>query len=211
VKIVKRQMYWTDNDTWAWPEGDSQLLAVFDQVNDIDRIVKHVRKFDLCIQAGGAAGIWARRFGQLFGTVITFEPNPLCYECLMINAPSGSVLKCNAALAAASGFCEMAIPEGHANNLGAWYTVNGRGSIPTVALDSLSLGCCDLIQLDIEGGELAALTGAFRTIEKFSPVIVLEQKALPHLPVPDAGPYLKRAHNYRLAERIGNDDVFVPC
>ena len=48
------------------------------------------------------------------------------------------------------------------------------GTIPVIAIDTLNLRSCDLIQLDIEGGEYNALLGAVETIKEFKPVICLE-------------------------------------
>ena len=43
-----------------------------------------------------------------------------------------------------------------------------------LSIDQLGLNNCDLIHLDIEGGEYDALMGAEQTIKRFSPLICLE-------------------------------------
>jgi hypothetical protein len=56
-----------------------------------------------------------------------------------------------------------------------------------------------LIWLDIEGAEADAIKGALATIEKFSPIIVLEEKGLgPKADLP----------GYSSVMRIGNDTVY---
>ena len=52
--------------------------------------------------------------------------------------------------------------------------VAGDGYLPLIAIDSLNLPGCDLLQLDVEGFELKALKGAINTITKYKPVICVE-------------------------------------
>ena len=48
------------------------------------------------------------------------------------------------------------------------------GHIPIMTIDELNLPRCDLIQLDIEGGEPNAIRGAEQTIAKWKPVVITE-------------------------------------
>lgn len=213
MKLVMRALPWTSKIEWAWPDGDTQLLAVFDEVADVETILAHVERhshFRFCVQAGGAAGVWPKRFAMVFDHVMTFEPNPLCFECLIKNAPESNVYHYPFALGSHDDVCEMAIPPKHDNNVGAWYARVGVGAIPVRHLDAFALVDVGLIQLDVEGGELAALIGAQETIARCRPVIVLEEKPLPHLPVPTARRYLEAEFGYTLAEKIHNDVIMVP-
>jgi hypothetical protein len=36
-----------------------------------------------CIQAGGCFGVWPVYFSSMFESVITFEPEPVNYKCLV--------------------------------------------------------------------------------------------------------------------------------
>ena len=63
------------------------------------------------------------------------------------------------------------------SNIGAHYIVDGE-EFTVMRIDDLRLPSCDLICLDIEGYELNALKGGVKTIEKFKPTIVCEDKGL---------------------------------
>ena len=54
------------------------------------------------------------------------------------------------------------------------YYADGEGSIKQYRIDDLELGCLDYLQLDVEGYELKALKGGRFTIDRYSPVIMLE-------------------------------------
>ena len=56
-------------------------------------------------------------------------------------------------------------------NSGMFEKHDGTGAIPVLSIDQLGLNNCDLIHLDIEGGEYDALMGAEHTIKRFGPLI----------------------------------------
>jgi hypothetical protein len=72
---------------WLWPAYDTELIKVFDQVDDIDKILEYCPNRRVAIQAGGACGVWPWRLAQEFETVITFEPDWVNFQCLSVNAP----------------------------------------------------------------------------------------------------------------------------
>lgn len=72
-----------------------------------------------------------------------------------------------------------------------------------------------MIQLDIEGAERDALMSGVETIERCRPVIVLEQKPLPHLKkfgqkAGDAQRWLIENCGYQAAEYIHRDVILTP-
>jgi hypothetical protein len=98
-------------------------------------------------------------------------------------------------------------------NCGALY-MKGAGNIPTLMIDQLELQTVDLIMLDIEGGELAALRGARHTIFTSQPVVVFEDKGLGQKFYGEdrhgADEYMCRFHRYKVAARGKIDTVMVP-
>jgi FkbM family methyltransferase len=182
MKNIKRSLPWTTKVDWAWPDEDEKFVQVFGHVADIDYIMQFVDSTDVCVQAGGACGVWPMRFSMFFGLVFTFEPMPENYECLKRNIKGYiNIMEHNFALSDRFKKGSMKFDRTEHNNYGAVYFDEGEGSVESMPLDALCLDACDLIQLDIEGHELEALKGSIHTITKFKPTIVLEEKPLPQL------------------------------
>lgn len=160
---------------WLWPASDSGLWEGpkndWEQYKSI--ILSRVQKFDVVVQAGGGCGMYPLLLSNIFKAVYTFEPHPISFHCLVNNCAKGNIVKFNAALGDShimvanslkfsSNFGENTVGE-----------VNTNGT-PQLMIDDLELYNCDFIQLDLEGYEIHALTGATQTIAKFRPVISVE-------------------------------------
>lgn len=177
---------------WKWPAYDDQLIKVFDQVDDIDVILSHVPadRRGISIQAGGACGVWPDRLAREFEKVYTFEPDHRNFYCLLANIDSEAfsrVVAHRAALSDIACWAQVDWDKSELTNCGAGFINRSMqeidGGCVTVMIDSLCLDRCDLVQLDVEGHEWEALLGGLETIEKFKPVVVIEEKDLPHRPM----------------------------
>ena len=166
------------------------------------------------IQAGGNVGLYALWFAHYFQKVVTFEPDPANWACLVRNIEGldgfARIDARHAAIGDAEGQC--AVIEVEAGNCGA-HRVNAteKGAIRMLTIDSLNLNACDGIFLDIEGYELQALRGAIKTIEQFSPVIALEMKRLADVygySDQDTHDFLT-GMGYDQASSCGNDRLYV--
>lgn len=139
-------------------------------------ILNHVKERNICIQAGGNVGHYTSVYGEVFETVYTFEPNFQNFYCLVKNLEQENIIKIQGCLGDKTDLVSVSLPkqrnETHPN-IGT-FCVNGQGNIPVFTIDSFNLPTCNLIHLDIEGYELFALKGAFNTIKKFKPIVVLE-------------------------------------
>jgi FkbM family methyltransferase len=153
----------------------------------------------------------------VFGTVYSFEPDPLNFVALTVNtADLPNVFRYQAALGIERGALR-GLKNGDRKfpaNCGAWY-VEGEGSIPTLAIDDLGLAACDMILLDVEGGEYSALRSAHETIARCKPVVMIEDKGLGETFYSErpgaAVTLLIKEHGYRIAAHYKNDKVLVPA
>lgn len=191
-----------------WPSLDIECrFYTMEWIDSIDKILAHVPKGGTAIQAGGNVGIWAKGFAKHFDEVHAFEPDPMNYACLTLNVTEGNVILWSCGL---SDKEENVSLQRKPNNCGAHY-VSGEGDLKLITIDSMNLPECSLIQLDVEGYELKALKGAEQTINKFKPVVVIEQNGLsekhgikPH----EAADWLI-SKGYEPIETIRRDTMFV--
>ena len=157
----------------AWDFKIGRYLR--ESLSQADLAISHCQRRDVVVQAGGNCGLWAKHLSGLFGAVYTFEPDPANFFALAFNTYGlSNVIRLQAALGDRHACVDM---NRSVKNCGAYY-VEGGGLLPVLRIDDLGLPACDLIYLDVEGSELAALRGAVDTIEQFSPVIAFEDKGL---------------------------------
>jgi FkbM family methyltransferase len=180
-KTEHGKLPWHDRQEWLFPKSDSRLYKSFTHgPNDVDDAILQIEamcaKRRTCIQAGGALGIWPIRLSQFFDSVITLEPHPINYECLLHNTQDIETIEAiHAALGREPGQVNMCLDEHEKGNSGAYYVTPGD-EIEQITIDGLDCANVDLIYLDIEGAETDALLGANKTIAKYRPVIGLEDK-----------------------------------
>lgn len=168
-------------DGWTVPDTDTKVSRWVKTVpGDVAAAMKimepHLSGHRTCIQAGGHIGSWPLLLALHFDKVLTVEPDPVNYECLLTNTVKApNVTAFHAALGCDDGFVGLDRDDGESGNCGAYY-VTDSGDIPNKRIDSLALNDVDLIYLDIEGSEYNALIGAYETIIRCHPVIGLEEK-----------------------------------
>lgn len=187
--------------------------AVQGEVWKIERIVQAMPadRRRTVVQAGGHVGIFAQHLAHAFDRVLTFEPDPTNYKCLVRNVTMENVTAHQAAIGSKPGF--IALTERDANNAGSiGVDPDGKPTAMVWTVDSLQPKNVDLIYLDIEGMEGPALWGAKETVRRDRPLIVCENKGLDA--VSGAGGQLDEfllAHGYRKVARYMRDDVFAPA
>lgn len=157
------------------------------------------------VQAGGNLGLWPRRMAEVFAHVVTFEPDALSRACLSRNVPA-NVSVVGAALGDRTGRCAI-----EHRGIGS-HRVRVGDEVPMVTIDGFEWTDVDLLQLDIEGYEWHALTGATETIRRCQPLIQLELRNHTALygQSDDAVRALLGSFGYReVSQQQGSDVVFA--
>jgi FkbM family methyltransferase len=182
---------------------------------NLDRVIALTPGRAVAVQAGGNNGLYPKRLSEYFAVVYTFEPAADCFAAMQVNAPEANIYRFQAALG-----CERQLVglsrvrrDGKTNNHEGITHVAGTGPVPTLQVDDLGLSVCDLLQLDLEGWELYALTGAAGTLARCRPVVCVEiNKSCGYVGIAkdDVRAYL-RGHDYRFVERLSSDEVFLPA
>jgi FkbM family methyltransferase len=135
------------------------------------------------IDGGANTGIFTCAFASLGATVMAAEPLPGPRETLERNLAANRLAhRCHvvpAALSDAAGEAEMDLGKGAvAASLVNRYPSPRLVPVTVTTIDAevlrLDLGHVDLIKLDIEGAEPAALRGARDTIDRHRPLICVE-------------------------------------
>jgi FkbM family methyltransferase len=144
-----------------------------------DRVITYVKNFTTAVDVGAYRGEWTAAMAQHFSTVYSFEPNPvlssrfttwsvgsLCdvrmYSCAILDVNSIGRL-CDDPDCPDKDRARFAFPD-------------EEGDIAVRTIDSFRIKGCGLLKVDVEGGELRALTGARRMLRHQRPVIVVEYK-----------------------------------
>lgn len=163
-----------DGMRWHKIQADEAFEIILkDFVHYWEVYEKNVTSFGSVVQAGGYCGIFPRLLGEKFKMVYTFEPDASNFFCLSLNCPTFNVIKAQGILGNEHGL--MSLVRQVYNNRGMNYATKLENSyLPTYRIDDLGLEDCSLIQLDTEGYEYNILLGAKNTIEKFKPLISLE-------------------------------------
>ena len=142
----------------------------------------------VCIDIGAHVGLWAMWLTDFFDKVIAFEPVPQFATIFPYNVDMTKVELHEIALGDSFGEVTISIPVDMTGNSHIAIPGkspdrrDGHGPVDQVKgvslqpLDSMEFGAVDFIKIDVEGYELPVVRGAEKTIRKFRPNIVIEQK-----------------------------------
>lgn len=172
---MKDQVTLKDNK-WVWPIADENSWEGQNQFSELAyKVLPYVKNKNVMIQAGGNCGFLLSKFVEHFDVLYTFEPDPVNFYCLNQNITSSNVIKMQCCLGNTPNpvLIQQLIRPERLHDIGGVH-VAGTGYTPTIIIDNLNLPGCDLIQLDVEGYELNALSGAINTIKKYKPVLCIE-------------------------------------
>ena len=135
------------------------------------------------VEAGANIGVHTvplARFVGESGRVHAFEPQRTVFQTLCANVALAGLMNVHchhAAVGETAG--EIVVPpidyrqENNFGGLGLGEFKQGE-KVPVVTIDSLNLPACHFLKADVEGMEPAVLRGAKATIEKFKPILYVE-------------------------------------
>lgn len=166
-EIEKRSdnLYWptTDQTCYTWTNSEIGV------VNEVFAACDNYRSI---IHAGANVGAYALKFAEKFTTVYAFEPDNINFKCLALNTiNTNNILLYQGVLGC---FNKTVLVENTEKTNCGTGLVTTAGNLPQFTIDSLHIDTVDCIHLDVEGYELFAIMGALNTIERCSPIIVLE-------------------------------------
>ena len=198
---------------YYWPEHDQHTAqAVMREVGRMPSYLKHCRSRRTCIQAGGNVGVYAQELSRSFDLVITLEPDAENWACLQRNVSAKNVIAHHAALGDRHGFISTFRSAHEVSNYGATMVRPADEGVPVKVIDDVQLGTLDFLFLDVEGYELHALKGALQTIQRCRPTLAVEMKGLGTefgYTDNDLKEFIE-GQQYRVADRIGRDVIFIP-
>lgn len=130
----------------------------------------------VALQAGGHVGAVPLELAKRFQRVYTWEPELRNFQAMVRNTDGiEGIYPARGCLGDGRGCVAVdvqpTVSGGHQTRAGA------VGEVPCYRIDDLGLDACDLICLDTEGYEMIALRGAIETVEKFRPLLVIEENS----------------------------------
>ena len=148
------------------------------QAQQIGRLLSRRSQKMVVIDGGAHIGLWSYHLQQHFQQVHAFEPVPEIFDVLKLNAQNWpNVTIYNTALSNINGGQVPMAPRSMGSQICKSDDPALERWVPTMTIDSLGLENVSCIKLDVEGHELEALEGAEKTILKWRPAIMVEDKA----------------------------------
>lgn len=164
----KAQAWWPNYD----PKPAYNYANIQKGLKAIELLVEHSR-LNLCIHANAHMGVRTLKIANYFKKTIAFEPDNILHECLEKNVITPNVLKFNTTLG--DEHKTIYLRRGEALGSTRLNIKKTKAAVTQLKIDDLCLDDCSAIVLNGHSRELLALRGAVKTIEKFSPALLVEQ------------------------------------
>ena len=161
--------------------------------SELDLLLPYISAGDTVVDVGANIGTHAVPFATAVGAsgrVIAFEPQSLSHHMLCGNVALNCLTNVEVLQQAAGealGRIKVPVIAPETNTNFAAVSIGGDADgeeIDLVTLDSLALGSCRLIKIDVEGMEAGVIRGARATIAAHRPVLFVEHNTLEPGPGP---------------------------
>jgi len=160
-------------------QQNNQNLTILDyQRKNLDAALKFVKNFNTAIDAGANYGVMSYNLNSLFSHVHAFEVEPEVRKCLQQNTQNFKLDKVTIHECGLSDKEELVSLNYLKTTFGTYINKTTPGSFLCKTLDSFDFQEVGLIKLDCEGYEPYILAGGEKTIKKYRPVILMEEKNL---------------------------------
>ena len=197
-------------------------------LSTLEKAVKLCKQKRVALQAGGNLGIWPAFLAQRFEHTVTFEPDPVTFtrlaQHMARHARPDRYTLVQGALGSLPGMVSMSRRRRVASTLpdhpGLTHVLDHVSAEPNgevfnammTRLDDWKLRELDLLALDLEGYEMAALVGAHVTINECRPVILCEiSDHATHYGIDQDDVRTNiRMRGYRFVERVHSDEIWEP-
>ena len=184
-KLPKTGLWIPDKEEWYlnfnknnYDEFNRSTILQYqiENIRNAERLVGRMNRH-YAVDVGANIGLISMQLCEKFEHVIAFEPHPDTFECLKRNVRPYQKVQChNLAIGNTTrsvNFTNFISDCSHnhiAEDLNKPVII-----VDQKRLDDCGLPGCDLLKIDVEGYEYEVIQGAIATIEKFHPVIILEE------------------------------------
>lgn len=189
-RLIRRRLPAEVGGKLLYVAPESQLRYLVPGARGLDRRIiswasRYANSEALVWDVGANAGVFAMTCVGMGAEVVAIEPDPFLANALLrtkrANQQCGMTIV-SAAISSDRGIARLEISSaGRASNALLQFKRQSFGIsvaeliVPTLTLDDLlPLGAPNLVKIDVEGAELAALSGAKRLLTEIRPIIYVE-------------------------------------